>query len=116
MKILPSFKRPLIGAIAMASSSAQAKIPRNQDPTQGASDSVLEILFYYGYDILLYGGSIFAAFCTIYYLGHVWDIYSQTREGKKTKKDLLTDAIIGGILILLTIWGINYGLNIMGST
>lgn len=116
MKIFPSFKRPLIGAIAMASSSTQAKIPRNQDPTQGDSDSVLEMLFYYAYDIVLYGGSIFIAFCAIYYLGHIWDIYSQTREQKKTKKDLLTDAIIGGILILLSVWGLNYSLNILGST
>ncbi|WP_245986684.1 TIGR03745 family integrating conjugative element membrane protein [Vibrio pectenicida] len=115
MKILTTFTRTLLGAMTMASCAAQAKIPKNQDPTQGDSDNLLELIFYYAYDIVLYGGCIFVAFCALYYLGHVWDIYSQTRDGKKTKKELLTDAIIGGMLILLSVWGLNYSLNILGS-
>lgn len=95
--------------------SAIAKIPTNQNPTQGDSTNILQMVFYYAYDILLYGGSIFVAFATIYYLGHMWDLYSKTREKQATKKDLLTDGVIGAVLILLTIWALNYGLSILGS-
>ncbi len=61
----------------------------------------------------LYGGGMFIAFCFIYFLGHMWDLYSKTRERQATKKDLLSDGIIGAVLLLLSIWGLNYGLDIL---
>ncbi|HBC3529385.1 TPA: TIGR03745 family integrating conjugative element membrane protein [Vibrio parahaemolyticus] len=92
---------------------AHASIPTNNDPTQGGSDNILELIYNYAYDILLYGGGMFIAFCFIYFLGHMWDLYSKTRERQATKKDLLSDGIIGAVLLLLSIWGLNYGLDIL---
>ncbi|MEZ9997908.1 TIGR03745 family integrating conjugative element membrane protein [Vibrio sp. 10N.261.46.A3] len=102
----------VMGAIG---APALAKIPTNTSPTQGDSDNILEVVLNYAYDILLYGGTVFLAFCAIYFLGHVWDIYNQTREGKKTKKDLLTDTVIGAVLLLISVWGLNYGLDVLSG-
>ncbi|MFM2666697.1 DUF2976 domain-containing protein [Vibrio mediterranei] len=97
----------------MLSSSVWAAVPKNTEPTQGSSNNPLEIIFYYAYDIALYGGSIFLGFCFLYFLGHMWDLYSKTREKQATKKDLLSDAIIGVVLFLLSIWGFNYILDLL---
>ncbi|MFA0055700.1 TIGR03745 family integrating conjugative element membrane protein [Vibrio echinoideorum] len=107
--------RTFVGALAATTLSVAAKIPTNPKPTQGDSDNILEMVMYYAYDILLYGGTVFLAFCAIYFLGHVWDIYNQTREGRKTKKDLLTDTVIGAALLLISIWGLNYGLDVLSG-
>ncbi|HBC3835279.1 TIGR03745 family integrating conjugative element membrane protein [Vibrio parahaemolyticus] len=107
MKRWFTFSSVLIGT------QAQASIPTNNDPTQGGSDNILELIYNYAYDILLYGGGMFIAFCFIYFLGHMWDLYSKTRERQATKKDLLSDGIIGAVLLLLSIWGLNYGLDIL---
>jgi integrating conjugative element membrane protein (TIGR03745 family) len=92
---------------------AQAKIPQNQNPTQGQSDNILTMVLYYAYDILLIGGSIFVAFSAIYFMGHMWDMYKKTRERQATKQDLLTDGVIGAVLLLFSIWGLNFGLGIL---
>jgi integrating conjugative element membrane protein (TIGR03745 family) len=92
---------------------ALADIPTNNEPTQGSSDNILELIYYYAYDLLLYGGGIFIAFCFVYFLGHMWDLYSKTKEKQATKKDLLSDGVIGAVLLLVSIWGLNYGLDIL---
>ena len=92
---------------------AVAKVPTNIAPSGGSSDNPLEIIFKYAYDIALYGGSIFLGFCFLYFLGHLWDLYKKTREKQATKQDLLTDAIIGVVLFLFSIWGLNYLLDIL---
>ncbi len=106
-------KRPLIGALSVLSFSSFAAIPQNQRPSQGSTDNILQLILYYAYDIALYGGSILIAFLFIYYLTHLWDLYSETKEKRATKKDLLTDAIIGAVMLLFSIWGLNYGLDIL---
>lgn len=98
---------------ALLSTKAVASIPTDNDPTQGGSDNILELIYAYAYDILLYGGGMFIAFCFVYFLGHMWDLYSKTRERQATKKDLLSDGVIGAVLLLLSTWGLNYGLNIL---
>lgn len=100
-------------SLALGSARTFAAIPGNTDPTQGDSDNILEMIYNYGYDILLYGGGIFIAFCFVYFLGHMWDVYSRTKEKQATKKDLLSDGIIGAVLLLFSVWGLNYGLNIL---
>ncbi|EGU41182.1 hypothetical protein VII00023_06117 [Vibrio ichthyoenteri ATCC 700023] len=92
---------------------AHAKIPQNQDPSQGQSDNILTMVLYFSYDILLIGGSIFIAFSAIYFMGHMWDMYKKTRERQATKQDLLTDGVIGAVLLLFSIWGLNFGLGIL---
>lgn len=106
-------KRPIAGALGALSFSTWAAVPQNQQPTQGSSNNILQMIYYYAYDIALYGGGIFIAFCFLYFLGHMWDLYSKTKDKQATKKDLLTDGIIGAVLLLLSIWGLNYGLNIL---
>lgn len=100
-------------SLALMGTRTFASIPENTEPTQGGSDNILEMIYNYGYDILLYGGGIFIAFCFVYYLGHMWDIYSKTKEKQATKKDLLSDGIIGAVMLLFSIWALNYGLNIL---
>ncbi len=99
--------------LMMLASSAHAKIPQNQDPTQGSSDNILTMVLNFSYDILLVGGSIFIAFGAIYYMGHMWDVYKKTRERQATKQDLLTDGVIGAVLLLFSIWGLNFGLDVL---
>ncbi|TOM63439.1 integrating conjugative element membrane protein, partial [Vibrio parahaemolyticus] len=53
MKRWFTFSSVLIGT------QAQASIPTNNDPTQGGSDNILELIYNYAYDILLYGGGMF---------------------------------------------------------
>ncbi|EGQ7795950.1 TIGR03745 family integrating conjugative element membrane protein [Vibrio parahaemolyticus] len=108
MKRCFTFISPLL-----VGTQALASIPTDNEPTQGGSDNILELIYNYAYDILLYGGGMFIAFCFVYFLGHMWDLYSKTRERQATKKDLLSDGIIGAVLLLLSIWGLNYGLNIL---
>jgi len=105
--------RLIVSAFSALSFSAFASIPQNQQPTQGSSNNILQMIYYYAYDIALYGGGIFIAFCFLYFLGHMWDLYSKTKDKQATKKDLLSDGIIGAVLLLLSIWGLNYGLNIL---
>lgn len=93
---------------------AWAYIPGNQNPTTGGDkDNILKTFFAYAYDALLYGGPIGIAFAVIYYLIHMWGIFQEIRAERKTKNDFITDGIIGASLILLSIWGVNYGLNLM---
>ncbi|MCP4825543.1 MAG: TIGR03745 family integrating conjugative element membrane protein [Shimia sp.] len=93
--------------------SAMADIPTNNTPSQGGSDNILELIYAYAYDLLLYGGGIFIAFCFVYFLGHIWDVFSKIKEKQATKKDLLSDGVIGAVLLLLSVWGLNYGLDIL---
>ena len=114
MKSTPS---TLLKGSALASlwlsASASAKIPQNQDPTKGDSDNILTMVMYFAYDIVLIGGSIFIAFAAIYYLGHMWDVFKKTREKQATKQDLLSDGIIGAVLLMFSIWALNFGLGIL---
>ena len=72
-------KRFLIG-LSLFPMWATAKVPTNTKPTQGDTDNPLTTLFAYAYDIALYGGSAFLGFCFLYFISHLWDIYSKTRE------------------------------------
>ncbi|WP_299144388.1 TIGR03745 family integrating conjugative element membrane protein [uncultured Vibrio sp.] len=92
---------------------ALAAIPTDNNPTQGGSNNILELIYAYAYDILLFGGGIFIAFCFVYFLGHVWDVFSKIKEKQATKKDLLSDGVIGAVLLLLSVWGLNYALDIL---
>ncbi|AUI88936.1 integrating conjugative element membrane protein (plasmid) [Vibrio azureus] len=110
------FSRILISApFLLPVSQVWANIPENQKPSKGGSNNLLTLIFQYAYDIALYGGSIFLAGSALYLMAHLWDLYSKTKDKQATKKDLLTDAVLGAVLLLLSIWGLNYGLDLLGD-
>lgn len=93
---------------------ALALIPGNQDPTKGSDDeNILKTFFAYSYDVVLYGGGIALAASVCYYLFHLWGVFQEVRNQKKEKGDLIADGVIGAVLILLSIWGVNFGLQML---
>ncbi len=105
--------RFLFACFAFLSLSVSAKVPTNQAPSKGSSDNILTLLLYYAYDGMLYGGGMFIAAIFMYFMYHLWDLYSKIKEKQATKKDLLTDAMIGIVLLFLSIWGWNYSLDLL---
>ncbi|WP_394230499.1 TIGR03745 family integrating conjugative element membrane protein [Shewanella colwelliana] len=104
----------IVGTVYLVTQPVLAKIPGNQEPTQGSDDdNILKTFFAYAYDIVLYGGGIGIAASTIYYFIHLWGVFQEVRNQKKEKSDLISDGVIGATLILLTIWGVNFSLGLL---
>ncbi|WP_318419623.1 DUF2976 domain-containing protein [Photobacterium leiognathi] len=93
---------------------ARAVIPGNQDPSQGGDDeNILKVLFAYGYDAVLYGGGLGLAAAIGYYIIHMWAVFKEVRAQRKEKSDFISDGVIGALLILLSIWAVNFCLSIL---
>ncbi|GCF90538.1 MULTISPECIES: DUF2976 domain-containing protein [unclassified Shewanella] len=104
----------LVSACVFTVTPALAKIPGNQEPTKGGDDeNILKTFFAYSYDVVLYGGGIALAASVGYYFIHLWGVFQEVRNQKKEKSDLITDGVIGAVLILLSIWGVNFCLQLL---
>lgn len=93
---------------------AWAAIPGNQDPSQGGNDdNILKVFFAYAYDAVLYGGPIGLTAGVGYYCIHMWAIFKEVRAQRKEKSDFISDGVIGALLILLSIWALNFCLGLL---
>ena len=93
---------------------AWAAIPGNQDPSQGGNDeNILKVFFAYAYDAVLYGGPIGLAAGVGYYIIHMWGVFKEVRAQRKEKSDFISDGVIGALLILLSIWALNFCLGLL---
>jgi len=103
-----------VSACVYTVTPALAAIPGNQEPTKGSDDdNILKTFFAYSYDVVLYGGGIALAASVGYYFFHLWGVFQEVRNQKKEKSDLITDGAIGAVLILLSIWGVNFCLQLL---
>ncbi|AEH16381.1 MAG: DUF2976 domain-containing protein [Shewanella oncorhynchi] len=104
----------LLSCSLFAITPALGAIPGNQEPTKGGDDdNILKTFFAYSYDVVLYGGGIGLAAAVGYYFIHLWGVFQEVRNQKKEKSDLITDGVIGAVLILLSIWGVNFCLQLL---
>lgn len=81
-----------------------AAMPTMEDPSRGASDSIIETLQNYGFDI---GTLIALILITAMFIGvcyHAYTAYSEIHTGRKTWGEFGLTVAAGAILLVVGIW------------
>lgn len=91
-------------SLMMFSLSAQADLPKMEDPSRGKGSGIMDTLKNYGYDIVVLMSLGVCAVAFLVVANSCISTYSDIQNGKKQWKDLGAMAGIGAILLVVIIW------------
>ncbi len=100
-------------AFAQGSGGGGQGIPTMEDPSRGAGAGIFETSKNYAYDMIMFTGLVI---CAVAFIGVAWysmAIYSDIQKGKRTWSDFGGVFMIGVILVIIIIWLINKGTEIL---
>jgi len=81
-----------------------AAMPTMEDPSRGASDSIIETLQNYGFDIVTLIALLVIAAMFVGVVYHAYTTFSEIHTGRKTWGEFGLTVSAGAILLVLGIW------------